>query len=497
MDKSAKRRIGRSLGVAILLSLLLVAVAQAQTVNVIFPNLADGQTIGGKINLSVTVNAPQPIASVEYRLNNQSLSKITLAPFNYEWDTSATAPGAYILSAIVIDQGGHTGQAQVTLTIAKPVQIAISAAPDAIRVGDKVALTAEVSALIAVARVDLLIDGQTVSSDTTPPFAFTFDSAAYSVGSHLVTLRAEDILGRQGEASRPLQFNAADQTGWLRGLIGVAVIATVIAAILVVWRTLKMTRRSYLRAARIDLHNLGNVACRYELRAEEATGLLKFQLFLNDVALPATGGVAPAPPELSAVGDKETGKHGTVRKGPGSAIPTTDGVKQSGGALADRLMSIGNFLPRSIGGPLINAGSNLRQAQYTASRAQNVADRLPLTPAGAANNAPPVPPAPTPHAAQAGALPVWQTPYLEPDDALTLKLVIDPGRPRQTQQFAFRLASQPIDHAEAEVQIVESVLNIAGLSLLRMYLPFFIVAGVTLAIFLIIALLLANSGALN
>jgi hypothetical protein len=100
-------------------------------------------------------------------------------------------------------------------------------------------------------------------------------------------------------------------------------------------------------------------------------------------------------------------------------------------------------------------------------------------------------------AAASVALPIWQTPYLEPDEVLTLKLVIDPGRPRQTQQYAFRLTSTPIDHAGAEAQIVDTTMNIEGRSPLRMYLPVFIVVGVTLAILWAIALLLANSGALS
>lgn len=479
VSHAANQRIRRSVIMALMACALFASIAQAQAVSVSFANLADGQTIGGKINLSVTVTAPQPIASVEYRLNDQPLSKVTIAPFNYEWDTGTTTPGTYTLSAIVLDKANNTGQAQVTLTIAKPVQVAISAAQDTIRIGDKVALNAAVSALMEVSRVELLIDNQSISTDTTPPFAFTFDSAAYAVGAHTVTIRAEDALGRTGEASLNLQFNAADQTGWLRTLIVIAVIATIIAAVFVLWRTLKVTRKSYLRNARIDLHNLGNARSRYELRVEDAAGVLKFQLLLNDIALPGTGGfeAAAAAPE--------------ARPAPGSSIRTTDNVKQSGGALADLLLSVGGLLPRTIGGPLMNAGSSMRQAQYTANRAQNVADRL--TPAK--QTALPTS-APKTAIAITTALPVWQTPYLEPDDTVTLNLVIDPGRPRQTQQFAFRLTSTPIDQAGAEAQIIDGALNIEGMSLLRMYLPFFIVAGVTLAIFLIIALLLANSGVL-
>ncbi len=476
-SEAVNRRIAQSVLMALLACALFVSVARAQTISVTFPNLADGQTVGGRINLSVTVTAPQPIASVDYRLNDQSLAKVTIAPFNYEWDTGSIAPGTYTLSAVVVDQAGNNGQAQVTLTVAKPVQVAISAAQDTIHVGDKVALNATVSALVDVARVELLIDQQAVSTATAQPFAFTFDSGAYQAGAHTVTLRAVDLLGRTGEASLTLQFLAADQTGWLRGLIIVAVIATIIAAGFVLWRTLKMTRRSYLRTARVELHNLGNTRSRYEVRADDAAGVLKFQLLLNEVALPATGGLAPAeaPAPKAAVG---------------SSLRTTDNVKQSGGALAELLMSLGGLLPRSLGGPLLTAGSNLRQAQYTANRAQNVAGNL-----SAARPAPGR--APAKAEAAVNALPVWQTPHLEPDDVLTLKLIIDPGTPRQTQHFAFRLTSAPIDQAGADEQTLDATLNVEGMSLWRMYLPFFIVAGVTLAILLIMAVLLANSGVLS
>ena len=477
-SEAVNRRIAQSVLMALLACALIVSVARAQTVSVAFPNLADGQTVGGKLNLSVTVNAPQPIASVDYRLNDQSLAKITIAPFNYEWDTGSIAPGTYMLSAVVVDQAGNTGQAQVTLTVAKPVQVAISAAQDTIHVGDKVALNATVSALVDVARVELLIDQQSVSTATTQPFAFTFDSSVYQAGDHTVTIRAVDLLGRTGEASLTVQFLAADQTGWLRGLIIVAVIATISAAGLVLWRTLKMARRSYLRTARLELHNLGNTRSRYEVRAADAAGVLRYQLLLNEVALPATGGLAPA-------------EAPTPKAAVGSSLRTTDNVKQSGGALADLLMSLGGLLPRSLGGPLLTAGSNLRQAQYTANRAQNVAGNL-----SAARPEPNRTPAKA-EVAAVNALPVWQTPYLEPDDVLTLTLIIDPGAPRQTQQFAFRLTSAPIDQAGADEQTLDATLNIEGMSLWRMYLPFFIVAGVTLAILLIMALLLANSGVLS
>lgn len=486
--KSLRTQIGRSLAVALMLSLLLAPAAQAQTVSVIFPNLANGQTIGGKINLSVTVNAPQPIASVEYRLNEQSLAKITIAPFNYEWDTGATAPGTYTLSAIVVDKAGNTGLAQVEITVAKPVQVAISAAQDTIHVGDAVTLNAIVSALVDVSRVELLIDGQSISTDTTPPFAFTFDSTAYQAGLHTVIIRAEDVLGRQGEASLDLQFNAADQTGWLRALIVVAVIATVIAAIFALWRTLKLARRSYLRTARVAVHNLGNMRSRYELRAEDAAGILKFQLLLNDVALPVVGAFAPI---------KEVKAQSIPAPASGQALHVPDGIQQSGGALADLLMSIGGALPGSIGRALMSAGGNLRQAQYTATRAQDATNRLTLaksksTTPGASSPSTPAPSIPAP-----STLPVWQTPYLEPDEALTLKLVIDPGRPRQTQRYPFQFSSRSIDHAGAEAQVIDTMVNIEGMSLLRLYLPFFIVASVTLAIILIIALLVSNSGVLS
>lgn len=479
------------LALALSLSFTFVAVAQSDQVAVTFPNLAEGQTIGGKINLSVQVTAPAPIASVEYFLDDQSLARVVIAPFNFEWDSTTAAPGEHTVSAKVTDKNGNSGQAQVKLVIAKPVQVAVVSSQDTIRIGDKVTLNAAVTALVDVSRVEMLVDGQSIGRDNTAPFSFAFDTGAYSAGKHTITIRAEDILGRAGEASLDLQFAPPEQAGWVKVVIVIAVIATIAAAVIALYRTMKLSKRSYQRSGRIELRNLGNIRSRYELRAEDPANLLKFQLLLNGASLsPVTAVTSPMPSSAA------------------SPAPAAGGIKQSAGnvaksgsAIADLLMTIGSILPSSLGGRLMTTGSNMRQAQYTAHRVQSAGGQLRDSTAAVSGSAAPARPAamsaPSPSITTSTVPGVWQTPPVEPGEALTLNLLIDPGRPTQTMNYTFRVSSQAIDDANAAPVIESGSLEVKGISLFRLYLPFFVLAGVTILVIVVVALLLSNTGVLG
>jgi subtilisin family serine protease len=61
-----------------------------------------------------------------------------------------------------------------------------------------VTLSANASDNVGVARVDFLVDGLMVGSDTTAPFSFAWDSSAVVNGSHSVVARALDAAGNTG-----------------------------------------------------------------------------------------------------------------------------------------------------------------------------------------------------------------------------------------------------------------------------------------------------------
>jgi len=64
-----------------------------------------------------------------------------------------------------------------------------------------VTLSAMASDNVSVARVDFLVDGQTVASDTTSPYSVSWDSTTVTNGSHTVAARAVDASGNTGTSA--------------------------------------------------------------------------------------------------------------------------------------------------------------------------------------------------------------------------------------------------------------------------------------------------------
>ena len=75
-------------------------------------------------------------------------------------------------------------------------------------VGGQVLLQVEVESPAPVATVDYQLDGVTIASVTEPPFNLEWDSTVISPGQHLLTIRAIDTAGNEGQTSLNLSVVA-------------------------------------------------------------------------------------------------------------------------------------------------------------------------------------------------------------------------------------------------------------------------------------------------
>ncbi len=466
------------------------AAADPNSVLVSLPDLSDGQSVGGVVTLSALVAAPEPITSVEYFLDQNLLAKVVLAPYHFAWDTSSFAPGLHSLSVRATDRAGNTGEARVQVNVVRPIEITISAPRDVIPIGEKIKLNVDITALHDVAQIDLILDNQVLSSARTPPFNLTLDTRDLQAGPHVVTIRATDTQGQQARASLPLQFQAAayDYT-WLRILIIGGLIAAVIAAGFAVWRTIKVVKHSYQRTCRVDLSNSGNVPTRYEVLADDPVNALKFRLILNGLPLPQEPLVKPAA--------RSTQPPPAAKAAQPATPPQPAQLREKGHLLVDIASSLSMILPGEAGRSLAQWANTGRTAEYTAQRVDYAEQQVQNLSDASTSNAP----VSNLALAESAAAPVltitpgaWATPYLQPGDAIALSLIIDPGRPAQTQHFTFRVSSRALDPASQQVITETANLQVAGVSLLKYYLPFFIIAGVTVGVIVVIALILANTG---
>jgi hypothetical protein len=271
-------------------------------------------------------------------------------------------------------------------------------------------------------------------------------------------------------------------------------------------------KRRQRKIYRLEISNLGNVHCRYGLRAEDPAHALKFQFILNGTRLPqrtvsqvtevvTERKVPVAPPVPSSSPAGPAGKR--VRGGAGQALRT-------GGVIAGVISSRAAILPRSVGAPLQQAVRPVRRVQSTASRAARLPTQMSRAmPASSAarSTAEPTRPQTVPAGQRSLTEPLaphrveetWaQTPFVAPGETLRLDLRIAPLNPYQTQHYSFKVVSRAIEQEDAPLVVEKGSVQIVRVSQFRRLLPYFIFAVVAMVIAgLAIVFLLMNLGVLG
>ena len=410
-------------------------IALGRPVTVTFPNVEDGTTVAGALNLTAQAEAPAPITSVVYRLNGDVLAEVENTTFSIMWNSDTVAPGAYTVVAEVVDAAGNQGSATVSFTVVAPITIAAALAPGSsdgdIVVGDEVTINANVEVFEGRARVEFYIDSKLISTASQAPYSARFDSTEFGVGTHTITAIARDDVGREATSTFDLLFVApptptpvATPTpssilptlptfDWGRILAWIAVIVLALVALFTVLSTLGNSRRNANEPSempmRLTLSNLGNVATGYLLRGDNPAGMLKFRFSLNGVILglppvarliddtAVAAGAAAGSATISGAGGRPSLgglqlpglPQGTGEEGSGLSVgemaDKLQEVSAVGRIIANILNSVSMFLPRSLRQPLRMVSTQIRRGGMLANRVRSVrrqVDRLNSTEMG-------------------------------------------------------------------------------------------------------------------
>jgi len=267
-------------------------------------------------------------------------------------------------------------------------------------------------------------------------------------------------------------------------VVAVALVASVAMVLVARWQ-----RKSLQRKLCLEISNQGNVPSRYELRADDPYGALKFQFALRGDRLPQQQ-VA----ETASVSEDPK-----IDKTVPSGLPASAGrVRQTAGlanVIAGALSTVGLLLPRSVGAPLLQAAGQLRRGQSTVKRAEQLPGRMGrLTSSVSSSHSPPK--------RRASSLPhtvlcTWvRTPLVEPGETLAVDLLIRPVRSRPDQFYPFTVFSRSAEQEKAPLAIKEGDVQIAGASWARRYSPFLIILA-TAVVVLTFVFWLASVGILG
>jgi VWFA-related protein len=497
--------------------------AQITQITVSLMGVIEGQPVIGAFRLSTKVNAPAPVQSVTYRLDGEILAERREPPYTFAWDTAGLAPGDHILTVQVIDRVGNGGSDRVSVQVPPP-------------------------------------------PSPPPPPQPAPAWQRYTVGLTL-----------------------------LIALGAVALITLTALGAALAWQRVR-----YRQVCRVRVKNLGNVPSRYRLQVQEPSGALRFRFALSgplpfaapppaeitrtpepitsDTRRPSSVEAAPRPrpkpqqrperaPSRGGGGRGEGGEGGGGGRGEGGegggggggggglsgAREKANWLMNISRAVADTIGAVGALLPSSMGRPLKNLSTQLRQHQTAASRAQKAPGEF----VGRVQRIPKhmsrVQPAPTKRAASPPSQPSsrelpadgaiqetyqtdqktdqqrgqaigqeqgqatgherrqsqpppiaaleqengWtRTPPTPPGESLPLDLLVTPvGRPAQTQIYPFTVVAKAAQApaAEAPAKTIEGQIEVAAVSWFHHALPFFALAGLVLIELALVALICAST----
>jgi hypothetical protein len=190
----------------------------------------------------------------------------------------------------------------------------------------------------------------------------------------------------------------------------ISVLVVLVLAIIAVVAVARLQRRGLRRRLLLEITNQGNLRSRYNLKAEDPTGNLRFEFSLEGDTLP-DGSVAVAGRAVDAVESHQVPASiappspdqaaGGMAQSAGDAKQKADQAKEKAaqakevaqekgklaqdkakkamgisGAISETLFSLGMVLPRSIGAPLLNASSRMRRTESSVARVQQTPGTL-------------------------------------------------------------------------------------------------------------------------
>ncbi|MBN1284101.1 MAG: VWA domain-containing protein [Anaerolineae bacterium] len=185
------------------------------TVNVVAPLVVaitypgPGATLGGQVEVTYAVEArAAALYDVALRVDEVEVAAAVAdetdsipAEGALPWDTTGYALGSHTLEVIATDAGERQASAAVTVNIARPVLVAITAPASNAPVAGPVDVRFALDGLPRdVARAEFRVDDRRVSTIAdlkTGDNALTWDASAVDLGVHQLEIRLTDTLGRE------------------------------------------------------------------------------------------------------------------------------------------------------------------------------------------------------------------------------------------------------------------------------------------------------------
>ncbi|MUK27838.1 Ig-like domain-containing protein [Aliivibrio fischeri] len=159
------------------------------------------------------------VIGVEFFANNVTLGSDTQAPYTVNWD--ATVIGSNTLKAVATDNEGNNSENSILVTVSDQNVVTALTSPitgSSLALGKITQLKATATSLSSsITKVDFLVNGVVIASDTTSPYSVNWTPAA--IGAYTLSVEATDAQGNTA-LSTASSVSVVEQTLAKHKLIG-------------------------------------------------------------------------------------------------------------------------------------------------------------------------------------------------------------------------------------------------------------------------------------
>lgn len=173
----------------------------APTVSFASPN--NGANVSGLISVQINASDNIKVTSVSLYINGALYATSNSSPYSFQWDTTRAANGNYTLKVVAADGAGNSSSASISVMVnnvsdTTPPVISITSPKDGSIVKNTVSVTVNASDNVAVAKVELYVDGKLIDTSAIAPFTTKWNTRLAAKGSHTIQCRAYDAAGNVG-----------------------------------------------------------------------------------------------------------------------------------------------------------------------------------------------------------------------------------------------------------------------------------------------------------
>jgi len=196
-----KRNATRLPSISLLISLFLLLLAgtcSASTITLAWDSQSAPDLAGYRVYYSDTNSTPFTGTGAD-----QGASPISMSTQPSATITGLNAGKAYYFAITAVNTAGIETPYSTIVTVPEliPPTVSVAAPAPGASVSGTVSVSAEASDNDAVARVELYVDGALVSTVTSAPYLYSWNTSSLTAGAHTLAAKAYDRAGNLGESS--------------------------------------------------------------------------------------------------------------------------------------------------------------------------------------------------------------------------------------------------------------------------------------------------------